>query len=118
MSPDREPLVSVDIIGLRGDGITVEAIVDTGFSDYLTLPKWIVTEMQLPYIETLYGGLADGSSAPMDIHAATVDWGGQRRNIPVHVSSCTPLLGIGLLYGHRLTLDVVDGGHIEIRPLT
>ena len=28
-----------------------------------------------------------------------------------------PLVGVSLLYGHRLTVDVVDGGPVTLAPL-
>ena len=98
--------------------MTVEAIVDTGFSDYLTLPPSVIEVLQLPYLQTSYGGLADGSTKALDLHDAIVEWEGGRRRVPVYATCGQPLLGMGMLYGHQLTLSIVDGGDLMIMPLT
>jgi hypothetical protein len=39
------------------------------------------------------------------------------RSIPVDAADVSPLLGVGLLYGHELNIEVIEDGSILIRPL-
>jgi hypothetical protein len=48
---------------------------------------------------------------------AVVSWDGQDRNVMVLEANGGPLLGMSLLYGSRVTLDVVDGGPVTIQTL-
>src|SRR5205809_438211 len=60
---------------------------------------------------------ADISSRPFDIYAAEVEWGGVWRAILVSAVGAEALLGMRLLAGHTLRIDVVPGGVVEITPL-
>ena len=56
-----EAVISLSIIGLQGEVREVEAVIDTGFSDYLTLPVEVVTALGLSSIGVEQLTLADGS---------------------------------------------------------
>ena len=53
----------------------------------------------------------------MDVYDASIEWDGQVRPILVLEADDVPLIGMALLYGSRLTIDVVDGGAVTIEPL-
>jgi len=61
--------------------------------------------------------LGDGSTIEFDIHEATVMWNGRLRRIPVDAADVNPLLGMGLLYGHELSIEVIEDGNALIRAL-
>ena len=61
--------------------------------------------------------LADGSVVRLSYFRATVLWEGKPRKIMVLDADGGPLVGMSLLYGSRVTLDVVDGGPVTIEPL-
>ena len=44
-------------------------------------------------------------------------WNGLLRRIPVDAADVSPLLGMGLLYGHELNIEVVEEGNALIRAL-
>jgi predicted aspartyl protease len=62
--------------------------------------------------------LADGSETIFDIYEATVTWDGQARRISVDDANTDPLIGMGLLYGYELKIEVVDGGTVIINLLS
>jgi hypothetical protein len=39
------------------------------------------------------------------------------RRIPIDAAETDPLLGMGLLYGHELSVHVIEGGELLIRSL-
>jgi len=95
----------------------VDAIVDTGFTSYLTLPVVTVAALSLARHSGGKAVLGDGSARRFDICSAEVEWGGTWRALLVSVLGNETLLGMRLLEGHKLVIDVVPGGLVEILPL-
>nr|MBC8228759.1 clan AA aspartic protease [bacterium] len=48
------------------------------------------------------------------VYLAKVLWHNQEREVLVLQADGGPLVGMSLLYGSRVTLDVVDGGDVII----
>ena len=113
-----EPIVRLAVQGPSGQSREIEAVVDTGFNGYLTLPPGLVADLGLLRVSTGSGILADGSVVRFDIHSCTMPWDGQQRRVRVNVADTTPLVGMRLLDGHRLCVDVEDGGRVVIEPRT
>lgn len=61
--------------------------------------------------------LADGSSRRVQSYAAEVRWGGVWRPVAAPAVGAEALVGMALLHGHRLEVDVVAGGPVGIRPI-
>ena len=105
---------------MRGPGgveSDVDAIVDSGFTVSLTLPATTVTALGLVRQSGSSALLADGSLRQFDIFAAEVAWGGAWRAVLVSAVGNESLLGMRLLAGHKLVIEVVPGGLVEILPL-
>lgn len=117
VSPHREALINVEVAGPGDRRILVQAVVDTGFSDDLTLPPGLIRELGLRDRGSTLMVLADGSEVDVFLFGATVVW--REREIPILVAEASgpALLGMSFLYGSRLTVDVVDGGDVVIEPL-
>lgn len=58
--------------------------------------------------------LADGSEQECDVYAATVIWDGQPRRVPVDAAETDPLVGMPLLNGSDLYMQVRAGGRVAI----
>lgn len=105
-------------LGVRGLGSAeFDFVIDTGFSDWLTLPEEIVRSLGLPFREENDYYLADGSRVAIPVHTAEVNWMGQWRRAMVLVMEGSPLLGMSMLRGCRMHMDVVPNGRVEIVPL-
>ena len=63
------------------------------------------------------GTLADGSEIYFDIFEASVMWDGRRRRIRVQVFDADPLVGMALLKGHELKMQVKSRGRVTIKRL-
>ena len=59
--------------------------------------------------------LADGSQASFKVYGVTVLWDGQPRDVYTYVADSMPLVGMLLLDGHDLGIQVRDGGRVVIR---
>ncbi len=115
--PGREPVVKVQVKGTQGRTVYLDAILDTGFTESLTLSETLVLSLGLRYINTDYVVLADGRVIAVALYQAIVVWGGQDRTIVVHCMEGNPLVGMALIYDHRLTMDAVDHGPVTLVPL-
>ncbi len=115
MNAAHEAEVSLLVRGPSGRTRHVRAVVDTGFSRFLTLPSSIVTELGLVFRSVDRVFLADGSEVTLDIHAVTVLWDGHPRDIDALVADTQPLMGMSLLDGHSLYVEVADGGRVLIQ---
>ena len=113
----REALVSLSLHGSQGEEHAVEAVIDTGYNGFLTLPPDLIELLAFPYLRSSRAILGDGSTIEFDIHEATLMWNGRLQRIPVDAADVNPLLGMGLLYGHELNIEVVEGGNALIRAL-
>lgn len=117
VNASREAIISVGVRGPTGTELRIEAVVDTGFNDDLTLPPELILEIGLPYASPAQATLADGRTIEADYFRAAVLWEGHARHVLVLELPGAPLVGMGLLNGHRLTLDAVPAGRITIEPL-
>ena len=117
ITADREAVVPLRVNGANGQGKDIKAILDTGFSGFLSLLPDLIAELQLPFLDYTEYELGNGNPILFAVHEATVIWDGRERNVPVLASDTDPLVGMSLLYGCNLNLDVVDGGPVRIVKL-
>lgn len=115
--PSREAVVSIRLIGNAGTDLRVEAILDTGFTESLTLPQRTIDALGLLQVNTDAVTLADGSMIAVALYEGIVVWDGQARSFVIHCMEGTPLIGMSLLYDHLLTMEVVDGGPVAVAPM-
>jgi clan AA aspartic protease len=113
----REPLLSVTVRGPTGISRTVNALIDTGFGGQLTLPPSLIRVLALPWHNRDYAVLADGSIAWFEVYLADIDWNGGTRRIEVQAIDAQPLLGTDLLFGHDLTIRMIDGGQVTVTAI-
>jgi clan AA aspartic protease len=112
-----EAVVRLRLRGPGGAEADVDAVVDTGFSDALTLPIATVAALGLAPWSASAVVLADGSQGLVVVYEADVDWGGTWRRVLALAVGDEALIGMRLLAGHRLVVEVIPGGAVEITPL-
>ena len=113
----HEAIVRLRVRGPGGVETDVDAIVDSGYTASLTLPTSKVTTLGLVRMSGGSGVLADGTIRQFDIFSAEVAWDSTWRPVLLSAVGNEALLGMHLLAGHKLTIDVVPGGLVEILPL-
>jgi clan AA aspartic protease len=109
--------ISLTVLGAAGQPQQIEAVLDTGFSGFLTLPLATIESLQLPWMFRQRGMLADGQFHPFDVYAATILWDDRERTIEIEAAEVDPLIGMSLLSQHRLSIDVRPGGSVSVKPL-
>ena len=112
-----EAVISI-VIRHNGKLKSVNAVIDTGFTGFLSLPSNIIDELELPWSYRERATLGDGSEAFFDIHDASIIWNGQFRDVEVSRAETDPLLGMRMLRGYRLQVDTIQGGQVTIDTLS
>lgn len=86
--------------------IEITAWVDTAFNGELVVPHAIIEAAGLGQSAGIRARLADGNEVTLEAYTCILDWFGDERAVEVISNDGQmPLLGIGLLLGHRLTVD-------------
>jgi len=112
----REATLRLAVMGPAHRQHAVDAVLDTGFNGFLTLPSHVVQTLQLPFVGHRRATLGDGSIVVLDLYLATVLWHEQEREVLVLQADGEALVGMALLYGSRVVLYVVDDGDVLIEP--
>ena len=113
-----EATIRLSVNNAHGQAQQIEAILDTGFSGSLTLPSTTLHSLGLPWRTRGSVVLANGTVDQCDIYTATVMWDGRWRNILVEEADTEPLVGMALLRGHTLSVQIIPGGTVLITALS
>ena len=96
---------------------TIDALIDTGFTGFLSLPIVVISDLNLKLCGREEGTLGDGSLCTFDVYRGFIIWDGQLRRIDINAAETTSLVGMSLLKGYRMQLDAIVGGEVSIRSL-
>lgn len=110
-----DAVIRLSILGSRGQKERCDAVIDTGFNGWLTLPPTMIRELGLRWRRRGLAYLADGSSRFYDIYAAEILWDRRRLSVDVDECNTTPLVGMRMLDDHEVRMLVQPDGRVEIR---
>lgn len=114
---DGEARVIVRVRDAGGRQKQIEAIIDTGYSGWLTLPPQLIATLGLPWHSFVRGSLADGRETLFNVYDATIAWDRRIRRIHVDEANTDSLVGMALLDGYELNVQVRSGGKVTIKRL-
>ncbi len=120
VSADGQAIVYLRVFGPDGQEEEVEALVDTGFDGYLALPAPLIALLRLRFVDYLSYLQGDGEPQLFAVHEAAVAWKPGAPPVTVLAlasNSSVALIGMALLRGYNLNIDVVDGGQVAITEL-
>ncbi len=115
--PNGEAIIEVRLRGPRGQLTTARVAIDTGFTGTLVIDRKDARDLQLESRENGSYTLADGSTVAAPRFAVDVEWMGAWLPVMAVCMDGGRLLGMRLLEGCRLEMEVVAGGAVEIAPL-
>ena len=113
----REARVALEIRDTVGQSHPVEAVIDTGFNGHLTLPRAAIQRLNLAPAALIAVTLATGTREILNTWRGQILWNDRLRTIRVLGSRVNPLLGMGLLTGSQLTIQVRVNGEVAIEEL-
>jgi len=90
--------------------LSIEFVIDTGFTGFLTLSPAAVAALQLPYLEDVSANLANDTNVALAVYVATILWNGVEREVRVLATGRHPLLGTALLERHELIVHLAEDG--------
>ena len=106
--------LSLEILDGDGQPQAVEVALDTGFEGNLALRPHTVRQLGLTPDGYRYVELANGGVDRLRLYFATVLWDGRPLVVDVIESGSDPLVGMALLEGCRVTVDVIEGGAVVV----
>ena len=112
-----EGRIRLKVKGSRGREREIEAVIDTGYTASLTLPPAVIAALGLRWRSVDRGTLADGSVCLFDVYEAKVAWDGKLRHILVDEADADPLVGMRLLRGYELKMQIRARGKVTIKRL-
>ncbi len=113
-----EARIRLAIRGIRGKEQVIDAVVDSGYTGWLTLPPATIASLGLRWQSFGRGILADGSVSVFDVFQAKVIWDGRARPVFVAEFNSTPLVGMALLRGYEYKMQVRAHGKVTIKRLS
>ncbi len=113
----HEALLAVSVSGPTGERTEVQAVVDTGFTGALCLGAEDIEALGLPFVGRGAAVLADGRAVETRYHRGRVLWHGRERGVQVLAAEGGPLVGMALLRGSRLAVEVAHAGEVVVEEL-
>jgi clan AA aspartic protease len=114
VNADFEPIIPLSICGSDGKVYTQDAIVDTDFNGWLSLPPDLISELNLKWKRRGRAILGDGSECIFNVYEAVLVWDGNFLTIPIDEADSEPLVGMSLMEGYQLMVQVFEGGYVEL----
>ena len=114
VNADLEAKLRLMLQTTPGQTHDIETVIDAGFTGFLTLPSSVIATLDLLWLCRQQGQLADGSIHVFDVFNATVLWEGRPRLIEVEAADADPLLGLEMMRGYELRMNVEEGGLVTI----
>jgi clan AA aspartic protease len=112
-----EGRIRLTIKGTRQQDQELDAVIDTGFTASLSLPPSVIAALGLPWQSFDRGVLADGSECYFDVYEAEVIWDGASRRVLIDKADTDPLVGMTLMGGYELRMEIRSGGTLTIKKL-
>lgn len=114
VTSSREAVIRLQVRGAGGHEETIDAVVDTGFNGFLTLPTRLASDLALSFAGTTRAALGDGTEVQLDVFETVVVWDGRERWVVALATGGGALVGMSMLSECRVTLDVLEGGAVTI----
>lgn len=113
----KEATLAVSVRGPGGRTLNVEAVIDTGFNDALSLRPQEIDDLGLAWVGRFVATMADNTQTPADVYAGEVIWDNQPRRVSITEIPTNPLIGMSLMADYRLTIDVIPDGNLQLEKI-
>ena len=112
-----EAVAPVPVMGRNGQFQTIEFVLDTGFDGFLALPAELIQRLGLERDDSIDIVFANGQSELCNTWYCRILWHDQPRDIVAFESRGEALLGMALLEGSQVNIQVRIDGAVAIEEL-
>jgi clan AA aspartic protease len=112
-----QAIVRLTVQGPAGQQVDIDAVIDSGFDSWLALPPALIARLGLAWLKRERALLANGTTLSLDVYEGIVIWDGQPRPVFAYAAGTTPLIGMSLLEGFELTMQIRPQGDVAIAAL-
>lgn len=117
VNAEYEATIRLSVYGMDGQIYEQTAIIDTGFDGWLSLPASLINTVGLQWNGRGRATLGDGSECLFNVYEATVIWGEETITIQIDEAESEPLVGMLLMSGYRLIIEVRENGLVQLEKL-
>ncbi len=118
VNTNREAVITLTVLGTNQQRQEIKAVVDTGYTGFLTLPSSVIATLELTWYMQQECIIGDGSTSMFTLYEASAIWDGQVRTIEINESETSPLVGMSLIEGYELNIQALAGGLVTIKILS
>jgi clan AA aspartic protease len=97
VNTNREAIITLTVLGANQQRQEITAVVDTGYTEFLTLPSSIIITLGLTWYMQQECIIGDGSVSMFNLYEASAIWDGRVRTIEINESETFPLVGMSRL---------------------
>lgn len=109
--------IPIRVLDANGHVHRIVAVVDTGFNGHISLLPHQIRELRLWPPQSVAMAVANGVIISVNAYSGVVIWQGERRPVEVIEAEGTPTVGLALLWGSLLAVEITEHGAVTISPL-
>jgi clan AA aspartic protease len=117
VNDDLEPIVPLTVEDVSGNRQLLEARIDSGFDGWLSLSPAILASLGVPVVDREDVLLGDGSVQSVVVHDTPILWDGGPLVVRTDAFDTPPTIGLALLEGYEIRIEVKRGGMVTITKL-
>lgn len=120
VTDDLDAIIPLIIFGSDSKISRQNAVIDTGFNGWLSLPQDLINQLNLRWKRRGRAILGDGSECVFNVYEAVIIWDGVPIKIPIDEADSEPLVGMSLMQGYQLIIQVFEGlksMNINLKPI-
>lgn len=118
VSDNLDAIVPLVVSGESGQQAVIKAVIDTGFNGFLTLPPSLIEQLEGKFIGLGRAILADGEEKLFPLYEISVLWDDQFRTVEADSADTDPLIGMELMKGYTLRIEVNPQGTVLLEKLS
>ena len=104
------PITPVYVEGTEGSSEIFQALLDTGFTEYVALPSHEIEKLNLTPLRKVVLEFANSTHRVVQTYSATIIWCDVRRTVVVHEVGQRPTVGMELIADTHVDFDAQDLG--------
>ena len=109
--------IPIRVLDANGHVHRIVAVVDTGFNRHITLLPRQIRDLGLWPLQPVDMAVANDAIIRVNAYSGIVLWQGNRHSVEVIEAEGTPTVGLSLLWGNLLTVEITEHGAVTISPL-